>query len=99
MFKKTLCYILLNIFVSIPVFCDSWFVCLGSFKEQKNAEKFVSLLKSENIQASIYLHKKDSGTFYRVLLDQKFDFIAVGSENNLSENDLIDTSRELQIWD
>ena len=100
MLKKTLCYILLNIFVSIPVFCDSWFVCLGSFKEQKNAEKFVSLLKSENIQASIYLHKKDSGTFYRVLLDQKFDFIneARNKRNEINNHPFIKNLNLSGLW-
>lgn len=100
MLKKTLCYILLNIFVSIPVFCDSWFVCLGSFKEQKNAEKFVSLLKSENIQASIYLHKKDSGTFYRVLLDQKFDFIneARNKRNEINNHPFIRNLNLSGLW-
>jgi hypothetical protein len=59
----------------MPLFCDSWYVCLGSFKDKKNAQNFVENLKRENIHSRIYLHQSENGKFYRVLSEEKFDFI------------------------
>ncbi len=74
MFKKNLFCCLFVCFM-MPLFCDSWYVCLGSFKDKKNAQNFVENLKRENIHSRIYLHQSENGKFYRVLSEEKFDFI------------------------
>ena len=75
MFKRFLFFIIFCLFSLVQGVCDSWSVCLGSFKIRRNAEKLVESLKQENIQATIYLHESENGIFYRVLLNQSFDFI------------------------
>ena len=75
MFKRFLFFIIFCLFALTQGICDSWSVCLGSFKIRENAEKLVESLRQENIQAAIYLHESENGTFYRVLLKQSFDFI------------------------
>ena len=75
MFKRFLVFIIFCLFALTQGICDSWSVCLGSFKIRENAEKLVESLRQENIQAAIYLHESENGTFYRVLLKQSFDFI------------------------
>lgn len=75
MFKRFLFFIIFCLFALTQGICDSWSVCLGSFKIKENAEKLVESLRQENIQAAIYLHESENGTFYRVLLKQSFDFI------------------------
>lgn len=75
MFKRFLFFIIFCLFTLIQGVCDSWSVCLGSFKIKENAEKLVESLKQENIRAAIYLHESEDGIFYRVLLKQSFDFI------------------------
>ena len=75
MFKRFLFFIIFCLFTLIQGVCDSWSVCLGSFKIKENAEKLVESLKQENIHAAIYLHESEDGIFYRVLLKQSFDFI------------------------
>ena len=75
MFKRFLVFIIFCLFALTQGICDSWSVCLGSFKIRENAEKLVESLRQENIQTAIYLHESENGTFYRVLLKQSFDFI------------------------
>ncbi len=75
MFKRFLFFIIFCLFALTQGICDSWSVCLGSFKIKENAEKLVESLKQENIHAAIYLHESEDGIFYRVLLKQSFDFI------------------------
>ena len=75
MFKRFLFFIIFCLFALTQGICDSWSVCLGSFKIRENAEKLVESLRQENIQTAIYLHESENGTFYRVLLKQSFDFI------------------------
>ena len=75
MFKRFLVFIIFCLFALTQGICDSWSVCLGSFKIKENAEKLVESLKQENIHAAIYLHESEDGIFYRVLLKQSFDFI------------------------
>ena len=54
-------------------FCESWFVCLGSFKIEENAINFVKLLKEKGFEAGIDKNFIRGELFNRVLLKIDFD--------------------------
>lgn len=74
--KKILFSVLFCIYTLSWGFCDSWYVCLGSFKRKHNAQKLAQTLKSENIPTYISEYKNGTEVFYRVLLNKPFSFIA-----------------------
>ena len=75
MFKKILFCALFCVYALSWGFCDSWYVCFGSFKQIRNAGNFAQMLNNENIPACIYRHDTGTEVFYRVLLDKSFDFV------------------------
>jgi len=54
---------------------ENWFVCLGSYKIKNNAEIFQKEMKADKVKSFIYECEIGGATYYRVLLDEKFDLI------------------------
>ncbi|MBQ3671199.1 MAG: SPOR domain-containing protein, partial [Treponema sp.] len=62
---------------SSAVFCEDWYVCLGSFKKQELAQRRMDLFVDSDISAFISEAKsKDGDTLYRVLYFKPFDSYA-----------------------
>ena len=64
-----LCFIL----TAAAAFCDSYYVCLGSFTERKNAIALVKDLRTRNVETFIYTVVVPGTTRYRVLLNEPSD--------------------------
>lgn len=75
MSKKIFLCVFISIFFLLTAFSESWYVCLGSYKNLNNAENLVEQLKVENIFASICLHETEDIKLYRVLLDESFSIL------------------------
>ena len=60
-------------FISSSIGAEEWKVCLGSFRNKKNAETRVEALKKGGIPSSIVQHKTGDGTIlYRVFYEENF---------------------------
>ena len=68
-FFIVLCFIL----TAAAAFCDSYYVCLGSFTEKKNAIALVKDLRTRNVETFIYTVVVPGTTRYRVLLNEPSD--------------------------
>lgn len=72
---KKLFFILcvLAFFITTSIGAEEWKVCLGSFRNKKNAETRVELLKKGGIPSSIVQHKTEDGSIlYRVFYEENF---------------------------
>ena len=72
---KKLFFILciLAFFITTSIGAEEWKVCLGSFRNKKNAEARVELLKKGGIPSSIVQHKTGDGRIlYRVFYEENF---------------------------
>ena len=88
--RAFLIFSLLFVF-SFSVFCEEWFVCLGSFKVKQNALNRVEELNRNNISSFIYETESEGQVLYRVLLDESYDdrTSARAARNKLSNNNAI----------
>lgn len=60
-------------FIATSMGAEEWKVCLGSFRNKKNAETRVELLKERGIPSSIVQHKTGDGSIlYRVFFEENF---------------------------
>lgn len=60
-------------FIAASIGAEEWKVCLGSFRNKKNAETRVELLKERGIPSSIVQHKTGDGSIlYRVFFEENF---------------------------
>lgn len=60
-------------FIAASMGAEEWKVCLGSFRNKKNAETRVELLKERGILSSIVQHKTGDGSIlYRVFFEENF---------------------------
>lgn len=64
---------LIFVFASFSLFCEGWFVCLGSFSIRSNAEKRLEELAENNISSFIYETEVGGQDLYRVLFDKEYD--------------------------
>ncbi|MBR5646509.1 MAG: SPOR domain-containing protein [Treponema sp.] len=83
-FKRLLCILLLS-FIPFYLFCDAWFVCVGSFKQKENAQALVNALSSEQYPAYILEAQTPNGLYYRVLLEEAYEY----KEDALLKRDVI----------
>lgn len=94
--------LLICIFASIPffTFAENWFVCLGSFKNLKNAEEFALKLKKSEVPCFIYYLKSEKGSLYRVLFKEQFKEAsdARSFKNGLSESKKIKALKLGELW-
>lgn len=70
---KILFIAVLFIVVKIPeIFAKDWFVCLSSFNERSNAERFKDELAAQSVPSFIYKVENAENSLYRVLLSEPF---------------------------
>ena len=60
---------LVLIFLSAALFAQEWYVCLSSFKNKENADRFCQTLTDNNLPSWVFLSKTDKGNYYRVLFE------------------------------
>ena len=91
---------LLFVFCLNTLFCEEWFICLGSFKVKQNAENRVALLSKYDIPAFVYETQTDDGVLYRVLMDEqhKDRNEARTAKNKLSEASAIKSLGITGLW-
>ncbi len=65
-----LCILAFSVF---PLIAEPWFVCLGSFTIEDNAQKFVQVLKNKGFDADIDKREIKGTLYYRVLLLLDFE--------------------------
>ena len=65
--------VVLLLLCSLSLFAQENYVCLGSFKDEDNAKKFVTQLEGYKIPCIISEYKKGDETFYRVLFSEKYE--------------------------
>lgn len=53
-------------------FAKDWFVCLGSFREISNAERFKDELAAQSVPSFVYKTENAGSSLYRVLLSEPF---------------------------
>lgn len=70
--KKFLLLFLFLFFAGI-CFTEEFFVCIGSFKNPKNADAIVKKLKEEGKESFVFETQRESETFFRVLLSEGFE--------------------------
>lgn len=78
--KRYLAILLFLMFSISLIFCNKWFVCLGSFKAEQNAINFVKLLEEKGFKAGIDKQFINGELFNRVLLKIDFDDINLARE-------------------
>ena len=83
-FKRLLCILLFS-FIPFSLFCDAWFVCVGSFRQKDNAQKLVNDLSAEQYPAYILEAQTPYGLYYRVLLEEAYEY----KEDALLKRDVI----------
>ena len=71
-FKRFSIIFLLTLLFSVPVFSEDWYLCMGSFKNEKNAQSLVESLKYNGFDSIIDNYEKNSELYYRVLLAQSY---------------------------
>ena len=71
-FKRFSIIFLLTLLFSVPVFSEEWYLCMGSFKNEKNAQSLVESLKYNGFDSIIDNYEKNSELYYRVLLAQSY---------------------------
>ena len=99
--KKSLsCFVFLFVFSSFYVFCQDWFVCLGSFSIRDNAEKRVEELGEKNISSFIYETEVAGQDLYRVLFDRAFDDrdAARSARNKIAKSSAIKSLGISGLW-
>ena len=70
---KLLIFMILFTLIRIPtLFAKDWFVCLGSFKDLANAERFKEDLAALSVPSFVYKTENAEQTLYRVLLQEAF---------------------------
>lgn len=83
-----------------PAFAQSWFVCLSSFKNEKNAENLMKELFLQGIDVCLDEHTDENGTLYRVLLYEPFKNRNDARKRckEISENEVITKSGLSDLW-
>ena len=71
--KRCFLMFLFTVIFVLPAFSDSWYLCLGSFKLEKNALSLVKSLEAEGLDATIENFEKNSELYYRVLLADGYE--------------------------
>ena len=101
MAKKTATLLVLFLlFSSNYLFCENWFVCLGSFKVKQNAQNRVAELEKYDIASFIYEAKTDGQILYRVLFDEVYEdrIAARSARNNLEKNSAMNKLGINGLW-
>lgn len=70
--KKIFCAALF-VFSILHLTAENWYVCLGSFKIESNAEKFSSVLEQNGLSNIIASYENAQGVLYRVLYERSFE--------------------------
>lgn len=71
--SKTIVFIALFVFIQTStLFPMDWYVCLGSFKERSNAERFKDELTAQSVPSFITTLESAEQMLYRVLLSEPF---------------------------
>lgn len=60
---------------------DYWYVCLGSFKKQANADNYVQYLKKEDVQACIFDVIVSGTLMHRVVQSKPFETFALANDS------------------
>nr|MCR5765969.1 SPOR domain-containing protein [Treponema sp.] len=87
-FKRFSIIFILTLLFSLPVFSQDWYLCVGSFKNEKNAQTLVESLKYNGFDSVIDNYEKDSELYYRVLLAQSY------SDRNLARSKIKDIEKD-----
>ena len=80
---------------------DSWYVCLGSFKKQSNADNYVKYPASRNLSARIVdVNLKDGRLMHRVLQSQGYSSYADAYDrrSKLQKQDFITRLGINDLW-
>lgn len=99
--KKTVfLLILFFLFTSNYLFCEDWFVCLGSFKVKQNAQSRVAELEKYDIASFIYEAETDGQILYRVLFDELYKdrISARTARNNLEKLSVMNKLGIKDLW-
>lgn len=82
-------------------FAGDWYICIGSFKNAKNADQFKTKLAGKNIETFTSEYQKSSSEKYiRLLLSEKFDSKekALEVKRELSKNSFIKGLGIKDLW-
>ena len=91
----------LHTFMQYSFFCfilqglaaQEWYVCLASFRNQKNASNYSAVLRQHELPSWIYFSSTPKGDFYRVLYDVPSQTI----EQARKIRDKVSTSKGAQV--
>ena len=99
-FKRFSIIFLLTLLFSLPVFSQDWYLCLGSFKNEKNAQTLVESLKYNGFDSIIDNYEKNSELYYRVLLAPGYSDrnIARSKIKEIEKNPVIKKLKISGIW-
>ena len=99
-FKRFSIIFLLTLLFSLPVFSQDWYLCLGSFKNEKNAQDLVESLKYNGFDSIIDNYEKNSELYYRVLLAPGYSDrnIARSKIKEIEKNPVIKKLKISGIW-
>lgn len=99
-FKRFSIIFLLTLLFSLPVFSQDWYLCLGSFKNEKNAQALVESLKYNGFDSIIDNYEKNSELYYRVLLAPGYSDrnIARSKIKEIEKNPVIKKLKISGIW-
>ena len=87
-FKRFSIIFILTLLFSLPVFSQDWYLCVGSFKNEKNAQTLVESLKYNGFDSIIDTFEKDSELYYRVLLAPSY------SDRNVARSKIKDIEKD-----
>lgn len=79
--------------VGACLFAQDWFVCVGSYSSNDNADELVYSLQKKGISTFVYAYTKENGNkLFRVLIDEPFD----SRDDARKSRDLIEQSKEIK---
>lgn len=93
---KRLFICLMMIFSSMALFAEEWYVCTGSFSNEKNAKERCQILDEKGFASFEGVVQVSGKTFYRVFIDKPFETEgkAVAYRNKLcKDSDLVKIDR------
>lgn len=98
--RRLLITVVLLLGTVLPAFSKPWYLCLGSFKNQQNAQNFLMTLSSENLEVCTAEHKTKDGILYRVLINQPCETWeqVVTLRNSLKANKTLVQKVSGNIW-
>lgn len=94
--KKIILTFLLTVMFVLPAFTEAWYLCLGSYRQESNAQALINSLKEENIGAIIDNYEKDSVPYFRVFLEEYYPTIDI-ARDKITEIEALPIMKKLKV--